>query len=128
MDSQTVHSYYLQLIDLTQQQLNFIRQSIDTNPFDELHEIEQKKNELINLIEASNNVASIKLDEESSNMLKEDILSLIELTTSLQSEIDSLYNSDAQEMRQVSQKRKTLKAYGGLYNSDVVPLYFDEKK
>src|SRR5690606_18929921 len=46
----------------------------------------------------------------------------------LQQKVNSWYSEDSQEMKQVSNHRKTLHAYGGVANSDVIPYYFDEKK
>ena len=46
----------------------------------------------------------------------------------LQQQISNWYNADSQEMKQVKNQRKTLQAYGGLNDSDVISYYFDEKK
>lgn len=46
----------------------------------------------------------------------------------LHQHISNWYNENSQEMKQMKNQRKTLQAYGGLNDSDVLSYYFDEKK
>ncbi len=50
------------------------------------------------------------------------------LSVKIEEMLTEQQKSDADTMAKVKMKQTTLRSYGGLSNSDTVPLYFDERK
>lgn len=121
---------YQQLLELSRQQLEIAGQERHDEQLSELQKLEKKKQNyqtVITQVTADDQIYQLIASKHQSVLIRY-IEQLQLFNEQLTAHITGWYGEDSEGMKQVADHRKTLQAYGGLYNSDIVSYYFDEKK
>ncbi len=121
---------YKKLLVLSEQQWKIVNHSNEADQIVEFQALELQKQECQAVIERI--ASDIQVYSSIADKHREQIITFIEqlqtVHNRLQQHITNQHAEDSQEMKKVANLRKTVQAYGGLNNSDIISYYFDEKQ
>lgn len=129
---------YLELLQISEQQLNFIQGDNWSEAVDEMNDLfdnwTRKKEELdkintrIEEIRGQLSTDPGSVIETFNLEVRSTMERIIEIRSIVEKEIKSQFNSLSKSMKSVKDQQIVLNAYYGVRRKDDVPIYFDEKK